>query len=195
MGKKKGISKLNRTEVATVRFDPRLRFAVELAARKQRRTISSFIEWAVEKAVKEVEVGKLFKIDNKSRTAWQAMAIIWRVDDAELFLRFVKRLPTLLSYEQEELWDLISKSPYFWQVKIGQDGKPEWLPRRFRIGKTLLTQRVQEQWETLNKIVAGEVSFDAIPREPLIEIDPNDAPPAADETEGDKEDILPMRAE
>ena len=44
--KDRGGSKLNRTETVTIRLDPKLRYLTELAARKQRRTVSSFIEWA-----------------------------------------------------------------------------------------------------------------------------------------------------
>lgn len=47
-------SKLPRSEILTVRLDPKLRFAAELAARKHRRTLSSFTEWAVEEAVKRL---------------------------------------------------------------------------------------------------------------------------------------------
>jgi hypothetical protein len=52
--KKGGGSKLFRTELVSVRIDPKLRFAVELAARKQRRTASSFVEWAIEEAIKRL---------------------------------------------------------------------------------------------------------------------------------------------
>lgn len=52
--RKGGGGKLSRSEIVTVRLDPKLRFAVELAARKQRRTASSFIEWAVEEAIKRL---------------------------------------------------------------------------------------------------------------------------------------------
>jgi hypothetical protein len=37
-----------------VRLDPKLRYLAELAARKQRRTVSSFIEWTIEEALKNI---------------------------------------------------------------------------------------------------------------------------------------------
>ena len=45
--RKGGGSKLSRSEIIQVRLDPKLRFTAELAARKHRRTLSSFVEWAV----------------------------------------------------------------------------------------------------------------------------------------------------
>ena len=40
-----------RSEVVTVRLDPKLKYLAELAARKHRRPLSSFIEWAVEQSL------------------------------------------------------------------------------------------------------------------------------------------------
>lgn len=48
------MTKLNRSETVTVRLDPRLNYLAELAGRAQRRTKSSFIEWAVQQAIKEM---------------------------------------------------------------------------------------------------------------------------------------------
>ena len=46
--------KLGRSEQVTVRFTPELRKKAEEAAKKDRRTLSNYIEVCVEKACKEV---------------------------------------------------------------------------------------------------------------------------------------------
>ena len=51
-------SKLNKSESVQVRFDPILKMAVELAAAKERRTLSSFTEMAVDRAARETIVAK-----------------------------------------------------------------------------------------------------------------------------------------
>ena len=60
-----GGGKLNRSETVTIRLDPKLRYLTELAARKHRRTVSSFIEWAIEsmldKVVLREEYNRLIK--------------------------------------------------------------------------------------------------------------------------------------
>ena len=55
----KGGSKLNRSVTATIRLTPQMRYMAELAARKQRRTFSSFVEWAVVEALKLPEFNDL----------------------------------------------------------------------------------------------------------------------------------------
>ena len=78
IGKKGGGGKLSRSETVTVRLDPKLRFAAELAARKHRRTLSSFIEWAVEESVKNVY------LDGVKATAYSAIDLAWDVDTKKI---------------------------------------------------------------------------------------------------------------
>tara|TARA_R110000796_G_scaffold39090_2_gene97795 strand:- start:393 stop:605 length:213 start_codon:yes stop_codon:yes gene_type:complete len=49
--------KLGRSEVVSIRLDPRLRFGAGIAAAKCRRTLSSFAEWAIEEALKKQSLG------------------------------------------------------------------------------------------------------------------------------------------
>lgn len=56
-----GGGKLSRSEVVSIRLDPRLRFGAEMAAAKCRRTLSSFTEWAIEEALKKPPFAKAWK--------------------------------------------------------------------------------------------------------------------------------------
>ena len=51
-----GGGKLARTETVTVRLDPKLRYLAELAARVHRRTLSSYIEWAIKESLDKDEL-------------------------------------------------------------------------------------------------------------------------------------------
>jgi predicted transcriptional regulator len=53
--------KLGRSEVVTIRLDPRLKFGADMAAAKCRRTLSSFTEWAIEEALKKPPFAKAWK--------------------------------------------------------------------------------------------------------------------------------------
>jgi hypothetical protein len=112
VAKKKGAGgKLSRSEIITVRLDPKLRFAAELAARKQRRTLSSFVEWAIEEAVRNSTVSM---IDDTTGTVWQAMMQVWDVEEADRLVKLAINFPELLTFDEERLWKIISENPYFW---------------------------------------------------------------------------------
>ena len=66
---KAGGGKLARSEVVTVRLDPRLRYLANLVARKQRRTLSSFIEWAIEESLTRENAERLLNRDGEFASA------------------------------------------------------------------------------------------------------------------------------
>lgn len=100
--RKGGGGKLARSETVTVRLDPKLRYLAELAARKQRRTLSSFIEWAVEHALGEVHVG--------SRTIAQEASELWDVEEADRFVQLALHHPELLTFEEQQIWKALNSS-------------------------------------------------------------------------------------
>ncbi|MBK7898409.1 MAG: hypothetical protein IPJ99_03395 [Betaproteobacteria bacterium] len=106
--RKGGGGKLARSETVTVRLDPKLRYLAELAARKQRRTVSSFIEWAVEESLSHVN---LREESGDSRDDYQrAISIagmadgLWDIDEADRLAKLALQFPELLNHEEQVLW-------------------------------------------------------------------------------------------
>mgnify|MGYP001185048685 CR=1 FL=1 len=107
--RKGGGGKLTRSETVTVRLDPKLRYLAELAARKQRRTLSSFIEWAVEDSLHQVMLyqGTGYNNDESISFADEA-GKLWDVDEAERFARLAITYPDLLTHQDQEIWKLLN---------------------------------------------------------------------------------------
>lgn len=128
-------AKLNRSEIVQFRLDSRLRFALELMARNERRTVSSFIEKLVDQAI-GTHMITLFKtleeiqaiqggvsindiqdktaMARKSVTLAEAMKTLWHTDEAHRFILMAFFAPHLLTYEEELIWELITKMDYYW---------------------------------------------------------------------------------
>ena len=110
--RKRSGGKLSRSEVITVRFDPKLRFAAELASRKHRRTLSSFVEWAVGEVLDNVV------LDAESQvTVRQALKEVWDPDEADRFVRLATKYPELLNHEEERLWKCILSYQHVWMFR------------------------------------------------------------------------------
>ena len=156
VAKKKGAGgKLSRSEIITVRLDPKLRFAAELAARKQRRTLSSFVEWAIEEAVRNSTV---YMIDDTTGTVWQAMMQVWDVEEADRLVKLAINFPELLTFDEERLWKLISEHPHFWHRDWDVRGGGWQLSEDF-----INFENLRAQWTTLNNIIAGEANESELP--------------------------------
>lgn len=108
--RKGGGSKLTRTEIVQVRLDPKLRFTAELAAKKHRRTLSSFIEWAIAESVENVRVGLM-----KTETASYVANTVWDKSKVKTFINLVKNYPYSLTHDEEQLWHLLVETEIYWR--------------------------------------------------------------------------------
>jgi hypothetical protein len=112
-------SKLTRSETVTVRLDPKLRYLADLAARKHRRTLSSFIEWAVEASLRGVKLyqGSGYNGDDDI-TVDDESSQLWDVDDSERFARLAIKYPELLTHQEQEIWKLLQDSGLFLSARF-----------------------------------------------------------------------------
>jgi hypothetical protein len=142
--RKGGGGKLSRSETVTVRLDPKLRYLAELAARSQRRTLSSYIEWAVVRSLSEVILGS----GSDPVTVADEAELLWDVDVAERFVRLAARYPELLSYQEQETWKLLNDSFLLLpaQMPTTSAGKPAW---DWRALLDQVVPEVRRQWPTL----------------------------------------------
>lgn len=155
--KKGGGGKLSRSETVTVRLDPKLRFVAELAARKHRRTLSSFIEWAVEEAIQEVSL-------LPGETAYHAMNIAWDVDESERFTKLALHYPNLLTHDEEVLWKLICENGYLWKGSYKDNynsNKSEWTWKVCPNG--LVVEHLRKYWKEFQAVANEETSKDCLP--------------------------------
>ena len=107
-----GTSKLARTETVTIRLDARLRYLTELASRVQRRTVSSFIEWAVQESLKHVD---MCDADGCKKPLAAEAGKLWDVDEADRFVKLAFHHPDLLTYEEQLVWKSIRETGYLWK--------------------------------------------------------------------------------
>lgn len=164
--KKGGGSRLTRSEVVTVRLDPKLRYGAELAARKQRRTASSFIEWAVEDALSRVEA-KPYTINGhiQSISVKDVMQATWDVEEPDRVINLAFVEPSLLSHDEESIWKLIVSHPHFW---IGKFNEAIRLWEWYVLRDALFMPRVRENWDLIKQIVRGEADVKALPDNDVV---------------------------
>jgi hypothetical protein len=139
---------LSRSEVVTVRLDPKLRYLAELAARKQRRTVSSLIEWAVENGLDSVRLSTA----DDGPTIWKEADSLWDVDEADRFVKLALRYPELLTHEEQILWKLIRDFGFVWRGTYNRDDEWQWTPDE----RSVLIERIRTHWDTFKAISGGD---------------------------------------
>ena len=103
-----------RSQIITVRLEPQLRFAAELAAAKTRNTLSTFMEMAVERAVSEVVLVEDAN-DGQPRTAADISVAVWEPHPADRLVRMQHRYPVLLTLTEKRLWRVITEQADLWE--------------------------------------------------------------------------------
>ena len=154
--KPKGGSKLARSEITTVRLDPKLKYLAELAARKQRRTLSSFIEWAIEDTLGRVELGD--GVDGV--TVLGQAPFLWDVDEADRFAKLALRFPELLTHDEQVLWKLVKECGFLWRGSY----RPEWT--WIVSEQSLILERLRVHWETFRDVAKGDEPSTSLPKWP-----------------------------
>lgn len=147
-----------RSETVSVRLDPKLRYLADLAARKQRRTLSSFIEWALEGALGRVIIQEREKGPNESVA--DLAEVLWDVDDADRFVKLAFGFPELLDHSEQVLWKVIKNHGAFWDGgKVTADGSYAYKWTREAINY----RRLRTYWDTLNSVAAGDAEESELP--------------------------------
>ena len=157
--KKRSGGRLGRSETVSVRLDARLRYIAELAARKQRRTVSSFIEWAIEETLKVTNLTEETDFDGK-RSFWEAASQLWDVSDSDRFAKLAFNYPDLLTYEEQVLWKLIRENGLLWRGSYsGPNNQWVWEVEK----RNFAYNKLREHWDTFVKVAQEELDHSKLP--------------------------------
>lgn len=160
--------KIKRTETVSIRLDPKLRYMAEIGARIQRRSLSSFIEWAVANSVDDLVFAyrTSFNGDTEPIFLREVKEELYDVDEADRLVKLALRNPSLLNHEQQLIWKLVRENPYFWKGSWRDD---EWF---YKIEEDkFLFERLREWWDQIQLIAQGKANKEVLPkREPPTKI-------------------------
>ena len=149
-----------RSEIVTVRFDPKLKYLAELAARKQRRPLSSYIEWAVERSLEQVALQEDWNGDKTTVSDAERMHQLWDLDESDRVIRLAFYLPNLLAHEEQLVWKLIRENGYLWRGQYSGN-PPEW--KWVVKPESIILDRLREYWPIFKAVAQGAQNASALP--------------------------------
>jgi hypothetical protein len=191
--RKGGGGRLSRSETVTVRLDPKLRYLAELAARKQRRTLSSFIEWAVEESLTHIVLyeGEDYPGGPDVRvTVADKDSSLWDVVEADRFAKLALRYPDLLSYEEQVLWKIIKENGFVWRGTFQKE--PPYAFTWLTTETHLHFKRLREYWANFVAVASGEAEESTLPKWKEVGTPSAPPPPPPRSKVDDLEDEIPF---
>ena len=158
--KKKGAGgNLTRTQVVTVRLDPKLRYLAELAALKQRRTLSSYIDWVVQDSLSRVCLSEGDGYNDQTITVQDEADNLWDVDPPDRFAKLALNYPELLTHDEQIRWKLIRENGYLWRGRMQSD-KWIWQVKE----DSLILKRLRDHWEIFCAVAEGDKNASDLPK-------------------------------
>ena len=115
----------------SIRFDPKLRYALELGARVEHRNLSNLMEAAIREYLTKV---KLHSYINNEDTISNCIEKLWDVDLPDRLCKLGMIAPHLLNHDEQKIWKWINERSIYW------------------IEQNIDFQRVRIEWESIVSI-------------------------------------------
>lgn len=166
----KTTTEMTRTVTVSVRLDPKLKYLADLAAREQRRALSSYIEWAVDQSLEKCELG--YFPDGSQKTLADEADYLWDIDEADRLVKLALRYPHLLTHEEQILWKLIRENGRLWR---GSYKPTEW---KWTVDESsIVWERLRADWPTFVAVASGEKDATSLPTWPKTKPIPSKSSP------------------
>jgi len=158
---------LNRSETVTIRLDPKLRYLTEIGARCQRRTVSSFIEWAVQQSLSMVMVTEGGLWSKRDTPLITQSELLWKVHEADRFAYLAILRVELLNTREQMLFQLLKDRGLMNGIFPSDED--------YDLEKTIHSQihwkRVEQElvpslrkhWEEFNEVIDGKRDANELP--------------------------------
>jgi hypothetical protein len=167
-----------KSEVVSIRLEPRLKYLAELAARKQRRSLSSYIEWAVQKGLEELdlELASTFldlldqlslpvknRQHQRTSVAMAEQAFhLWDSDEAYRVVRLGACFPQLLTHDEQEICKLVRENDFVWKPKF-QTWQPDLRWAALILKQPIDWDRLRDCWPIFRDVARGARSPSELP--------------------------------
>jgi hypothetical protein len=151
-----------RSEIVTVRLDPKLKYLAELAARKQRRPLSSYIEWAVERSLAEVILREEWNEEKVAVRDAERIYNLWDLDEPDRVIRLALYFPDLLTHDEQLVWKLVRENGHVWKGRFS--GSPPELVWNWEVKpESMVWDRLRQYWPIFKDVAEGIQSPSALP--------------------------------
>jgi hypothetical protein len=91
-----------------IRIDPKIKFALDIMGRLQKRSLTAVIEWSISQAIEQQPA------DQVGTSLSTMLDKIWSTDESIRLVMLAMYLPQALTYDEFRVWETIKVSSCFW---------------------------------------------------------------------------------
>lgn len=131
----KRVGESSTTVSVGIRIDPKIKFALDIMGRLQKRSLTAVIEWAISQAIAQ----QVLDFDGNSLST--VLDKVWSTDESSRLVQLAIHLPEALTYDELRTWETIKATSFFWHPY--GDGSWDAVPAR------LITEKVRSAWKEI----------------------------------------------
>lgn len=138
-----------KTETLTLRINAKLKYVLELVARKQHRNLSEVTSWCIEQAlINQPEGAQSLGLGEFPKT----VDVLWSPYESDRLVLLAIQRPDLMTYEEDVIWRFIKDDDRYWKA-IGTG--PEKMQRvltgeEMRRGSPAL-KAIRQDWQQIKR--------------------------------------------
>jgi len=106
MAKKKG--ETTTTVSVGIRIDPKIKFALDMMGRQQKRSLTAVVEWAISNAIAQQASTQ------PQRSFSDLVDLVWSTDESTRFANMAFYMPTSLTFDELRIWETVEVSACMW---------------------------------------------------------------------------------
>lgn len=132
--KKKG--ETSTTVSVGIRIDPKIKFALDIMGREQKRSLTAVIEWAIGNAISQQMA------PGTDETFAALIDKVWSTDEPTRLANMAFYMPSVLTYDELRIWETVKLTPYYWTFPDAPT-----IPEYFNLGA------LRSHWDALKAFV------------------------------------------
>ncbi|USV99886.1 hypothetical protein KUA23_23080 [Pseudomonas pergaminensis] len=94
-----------------IRIDPKIKFALDIMGRLQKRSLTAVVEWAISNAIADQKIDLPDKMD---ASLAEVIDRVWSTDESTRFIKLCFDMPQALTYDELRIWETVKASSFFW---------------------------------------------------------------------------------
>ncbi|MGO3029124.1 hypothetical protein [Pseudomonas helleri] len=143
----------------SLRIDPKVKYAIDLLAREQKRTITGVVEWAVMQAIRAHKMPGYVGNDDEALSLYDFLEMAWSPIEAHRIVALGTHKESLLTFEESCLYKVVQSIPELYEEFYSSED-PMYLETRVKYDLLgaywpVIEQRAEQLMQTGNFLPVG----------------------------------------
>lgn len=129
MARPRKTSDQSSTISVSLRIDPKVKYAIDLLAREQKRTITGVVEWSVMQAIRAHKMPGFVGSEDQDLSLYDFLEMAWSPIESHRIVALGTYMESLLTFEESCLYKVVQGTPALYKQVTPDASDPTYVER------------------------------------------------------------------